>query len=301
MLPELVVAPPDRRGRRREHERRAPPGCSTCATGDWSTELCDAIGVDRSAARHPAAGGNPVGIVAGGPRPPRRRPRHRVRGPRRSGARRRLRRRPAPGCSSVANRPSPDTSASRRTPPGSATSRARWAASGSCATSPGWWLVEECRRDVGRPRPRRSPRRAAASIAAGAVVDATRRRASSRPSDMAADLRRARRAPDPTRAGPRSRARAVESMAAATAQVVDVASRRRRSRSRGSACSAADRAHRCYLDALRRRTDLPVVDRAGRGDRVRQRTRAGRSRSACSRRSTTHVRHSAPTREEDAP
>ena len=51
MLPELVVAPPHRRGRRRDHERREHRAARPRRPATGPRELCDAIALARRAAR----------------------------------------------------------------------------------------------------------------------------------------------------------------------------------------------------------------------------------------------------------
>ena len=133
--PGAARPPSDRRGRPPSTRRRARPGCSTCTPATWSAELADAVGVPIVAAPAAATGGNAGREVARCPGAPRRRARHRV-----GGAGRRPRRRAVRVDGHVAARRAANglrpTRRTRHSPPGSATSTARSAASGSCATSP---------------------------------------------------------------------------------------------------------------------------------------------------------------------
>ena len=289
MLPELLVHHLTGVVTARAHERRAPPGCSTCTTGDWSAELADAVGVARSLLAPAATGGHAGRAAGGGSRctssaatTPRRRSspaaRHgrAVRRHRHLAARR--------------SRAGPRPTRRRGMPPGSATSRARSAASACCATSPGWWLVEECRRQWGRPRPRRAPARGRGRSRPSA------RRRRDRPA-----LPRARPTWPPTcaelagladadRAAPGPRC-AVESMACVGRPGARIASRSSTAIVQLRVFGGGARST-LLLDALARRRPGDRSESA-RSRPPRSATRSSRrSPSGSSRRSTTHVRHS---------
>ena len=310
MLPELLVA--HLTGEVvAETTSAGTTGLLDLATGDWSDELCDAIGLRRALLPAILPAGHARRLLAGRPRAPRGRPRHRVRGARRSRRGRGRSCPPARGCSSAASSRA-RTRAPPRTPPGSPTSRVRWVVSACCATSPGWWLVEECRRrgptttsTSSSPRPPQSGPRDASSTRPTRA--SSRRPTWNASCGAAADL-----APAASRATVVRTA--VESMAAATASVVaslPVADATRPVT--GIRVFGGGSRSPLYLDALRRRTDLPVSvgpveataigQRAGPGHRVG--CVRGRARSACdtrpTRRRSDDERRRARTARADAP
>ena len=136
MLPELLVAPPDRRGRPASTVGEARPGSSTSRPATGRPELCRCESAsDRSLLPPLQPAGTLGGDVARCPGAPRGWPRHRVGG----AGRRRAHDAPFVATGTWLLVGQRATCArhlgARHSPPGSATSRARWAASGSCATS----------------------------------------------------------------------------------------------------------------------------------------------------------------------
>ena len=294
MLPELVVAPPDRRDRRRDHERRhhraARPGDR--ATGRRSCATRSASPARACPAILPA--GHPRRFVARRSRAPRRRSRHRIGG--RSAAPEPVRHscRRGPGCSSAASRNFP-TPASPRRPPGSPTSKAHWAAIRFLRNVAGWWLVEECRRIWGDTDVDQLLAAAAAAPTTDVEVDVTderflapdrhgRTNSGTRPDSM------------PTASRAIVVRTAVESMAAATASVVDALPRGDDHDVRGIRVFGGGSRSALFLDALQRRTPLPGLDRPGRGHRDRKRARAGDRVGCLRRRGRRRVRHWPTTR-----
>ena len=202
MLPELVVAPPHGRDRRRDHERREPPDCSTCTHARLVRGACDAIGARPARSCPPSARRDAGRRLAGRPR-----------------ASRRAATTPRPRCwpADVADdafvstgtwllvgreQPDPDTcEAARRA--GFSNEQGALGGIRLLRNVAGWWLVEECRREWGDAGPRRAPRRSR-GVPTPAVLSTRPTSASSRPTDMAAELRDARRARARRRAAPRS-------------------------------------------------------------------------------------------------
>ena len=195
---------------------------------------------------------------------------------------------PARGCSSGANRTTPDTSAAAFAA-GFANELGALGGVRLLRNVAGWWLVEECRRQWGDPDLDDLLTRAA-SIASVPVGDALDPRLLA-PSDMATTLAELAGLPDPTDRAAITRC-AVESMAASAAQVIaslpglDDRRTRPRLRRRHSFDAAARRAGSSH-----RETRPGRPDRGRRaGQRARPSARPRRVRDA--RRCTCDTRRS---------
>ncbi len=253
MLPELVVA-----HLTGEVVAETTSAGSTAlldlATGDWSRELCEAIALPRALLPDILPAGTRVGSWRGVPV-------HLVGGHDTAsavlGGGRPDEAFVSAGTWLLVGReqPRPDTSAEAQTA-GFTNEQGALGGIRFLRNVSGWWLVEECRRAWDDDLDHLLAAAAAVSDP-GVLVDATDERFLA-PTSMEHELRSAAGlAPDSSRA---TLVRvAVESMAAATASVIaslpvdDLTKRLRGVRVFGGGSRS-----RLYLDALRRRTDLPV-------------------------------------------
>ena len=293
MLPELVVA--HLTGEVvAETTSAGTTGLLDLATGDWSRELCDAIALPRpllpdilpAGTRVGSWRGVPVHLVGG----------HDTASAVLGGGR------PDEAFVSAGTwllvgreQAHPDTSAEAQAA-GFTNEQGALGGIRFLRNVAGWWLVEECRRGWDDTTSTSSSPTAAAVPDPGVLVDATDERFLA-PAEHGATSCAPPRDSRPTPAAPTVVRVAVESMAAATASVIDVPAGRRPgdSRSAGSVSSAAARGR---TSISTRSDDAPTCRcRPARSRRRPSATRWRRaSRWECSRTRTRRVRHWATPR-----
>jgi rhamnulokinase len=229
-------------------------GLLDLATGDWSAELLDTIGVARSLLAPIAEPGTRVGTWRGVPV-------HLVAGhdtasavlggglPRHGFV--------SAGTWLIVGReaPTPDTSVAARRA-GIANEQAAGGGIRRLRNVAGWWLVDECRRRWGDPALTELLEAAAGVDGDVPVVDATDARFLA-PSDMAAELRAAAGLPDADDHAALVRC-AVESMAAGAAAVLDAVDDDPAEPLAGVRVFGGGAQSRLLVDALARRTGRPV-------------------------------------------